>query len=97
MERECIDGVQDLFGAFGAAMALECVFVFLHGGVRVEVLDGDSSLDAGECVAGRVGEAPDAARLVHQRALAPLLSLAQVAQVVDQHLTMVRAHHETIA
>lgn len=79
------------------ASDLKRVFILLYRRLRVEVLDGNSSLDAAERVAGRVGEAANAAGLVHERAFPSLFRRGQVAQVVDEHVALAGADDESIA
>uniref|UniRef100_A0A6B0V255 Putative secreted protein n=1 Tax=Ixodes ricinus TaxID=34613 RepID=A0A6B0V255_IXORI len=77
-------------------MALEGVFLLLHLGAWIQVLHCHATFNGAEHKALLVGETANAARLVLEVRVPPLLDVAHVAQVPDENLAQGRAHHQLV-
>mmetsp|Transcript_16580 Transcript_16580/g.53678 ORF Transcript_16580/g.53678 Transcript_16580/m.53678 type:complete len:325 (+) Transcript_16580:71-1045(+) len=96
--RVVADGVDGEGGADAVdhrPVALEGVLARLRLGARVDVLDGDATLDGPECVAEPARHLRHGPRLTLERRLAPLERLGRPAQVEEVDVPRRRRdHHE---
>lgn len=78
-------------------VTLERILLLLHLRVGVQILDGDSPLDAAQHETLLVREAPDRPRLILQAGLPLLQRVRHVPDVPDQYLPSGRSHHQFLA